>query len=202
MSGSPTPSSDPVVESLSPSLTPFGDKGDIPFLEELLNDDPTPNLPPPLLVFEINETEKIKTLINDPPNPELKDLPPHLEYILMEDDFKSDVQHQRRVNPKIHEVTKAEVIKLLDDGLIYPISVSPWMDFLDTFKFPLIPKPRKRPPSPVLMEHLLNEGCLSVFALLLGHSKDIDAKQWEDTQLVLNGRSCHFHGQRGIGHRS
>ncbi|GKE24245.1 hypothetical protein Tco_1435757 [Tanacetum coccineum] len=44
--------------------------------------------------------------------------------ILMEDDFKSTVQHQRRVNPKIHEVIKKEVIKLLDAGLIYPISDS------------------------------------------------------------------------------
>ncbi|GKB38102.1 reverse transcriptase domain-containing protein, partial [Tanacetum coccineum] len=34
--------------------------------------------------------------------------------ILMEDDFKPAVQHQRRVNPKIHEVIKKEVIKLLD----------------------------------------------------------------------------------------
>ncbi|GKA62973.1 reverse transcriptase domain-containing protein [Tanacetum coccineum] len=38
-----------------------------------------------------------------------------------------DVQHQRRVNPKIHEVIKAKVIKLLDVGLIYPISDSPWV---------------------------------------------------------------------------
>ncbi|GKE04393.1 reverse transcriptase domain-containing protein [Tanacetum coccineum] len=45
----------------------------------------------------------------------------------MEDDFKLAVQHQRRVNPKIHEVIKAEVIKLLDAGLIYPISDSPWV---------------------------------------------------------------------------
>ncbi|GJS24030.1 reverse transcriptase domain-containing protein [Tanacetum coccineum] len=45
--------------------------------------------------------------------------------ILMEDDFKPAVQHQRRVNPKIHEVIKKEVIKLLDAGLIYPISDSP-----------------------------------------------------------------------------
>ncbi|GKC15106.1 reverse transcriptase domain-containing protein [Tanacetum coccineum] len=80
MSGSPIPSSNPVFESLSPSLTPFGDsdflleetntflflddsipsgidnsiydsEGDILFLEELLNDDPTPNLPPPLYVM-------------------------------------------------------------------------------------------------------------------------------------------------------
>nr|GEW54168.1 reverse transcriptase domain-containing protein [Tanacetum cinerariifolium] len=47
--------------------------------------------------------------------------------ILMEDDFKPTVQHQRRVNPKIHKVIKKEVLKLLDAGLIYPISDSPWV---------------------------------------------------------------------------
>nr|GEU65503.1 reverse transcriptase domain-containing protein [Tanacetum cinerariifolium] len=47
--------------------------------------------------------------------------------ILMEDDFKPMVQHQRRVNSKIHEVIKKEVIKLLDAGLIYLISDSPWV---------------------------------------------------------------------------
>ncbi|GJV95180.1 reverse transcriptase domain-containing protein [Tanacetum coccineum] len=47
--------------------------------------------------------------------------------ILMEENAKPVVQHQRRVNPKIHEVIKQEVIKLLDAGLIYPISDSPWM---------------------------------------------------------------------------
>nr|GEV36797.1 reverse transcriptase domain-containing protein [Tanacetum cinerariifolium] len=46
--------------------------------------------------------------------------------ILMEDDFEPAIQHQRRVNPKIHEVIKKEVLKLLDAGLIYPISDSPW----------------------------------------------------------------------------
>nr|GFA57084.1 reverse transcriptase domain-containing protein [Tanacetum cinerariifolium]GFA57109.1 reverse transcriptase domain-containing protein [Tanacetum cinerariifolium] len=35
--------------------------------------------------------------------------------------------NQRRVNPKIHKVIKKEVIKLLDAGLIYPISDSPWV---------------------------------------------------------------------------
>ncbi|GJS44190.1 hypothetical protein Tco_0569233 [Tanacetum coccineum] len=34
---------------------------------------------------------------------------------------------QRRVNPKIHDVIKKEVEKLLDAGLIYPISDSPWV---------------------------------------------------------------------------
>nr|GEV04868.1 reverse transcriptase domain-containing protein [Tanacetum cinerariifolium] len=50
--------------------------------------------------------------------------------ILMEDDFKPAVQHQRRVNPKIHEVIKKEVLKLLDTGLIYPISDSPWVSLV------------------------------------------------------------------------
>nr|GEU48398.1 reverse transcriptase domain-containing protein [Tanacetum cinerariifolium] len=81
---------------------------------------------------------------------ELKDLPPHLEYAFLEgddklpviivkdlsreektalimDDFEPAVQHQRRVNPKIHDVIKQEVLKLLNAGLIYLISNSPWV---------------------------------------------------------------------------
>nr|GEW78784.1 putative reverse transcriptase domain-containing protein [Tanacetum cinerariifolium] len=45
---------------------------------------------------------------------------------LMEDDFKPAVQHQRMVNPKIHDVIKKEVEKLLDARLIYPVFDSPW----------------------------------------------------------------------------
>nr|GEW92670.1 DNA-directed DNA polymerase [Tanacetum cinerariifolium] len=47
--------------------------------------------------------------------------------ILMGEDYKPGVQSQRRVNPKIHDVIKKEVIKLLDAGMIYPISNSPWV---------------------------------------------------------------------------
>nr|GEU94671.1 DNA-directed DNA polymerase [Tanacetum cinerariifolium] len=47
--------------------------------------------------------------------------------ILMEEDYKPAVQSQRRVKPKIHEVIKKEVIKLLDAGMIYSISDSPWV---------------------------------------------------------------------------
>nr|GEY28248.1 reverse transcriptase domain-containing protein [Tanacetum cinerariifolium] len=104
-------------------------------LEAFLNDDPS--LPPP------NQGMYL-------PQVELKDLPPHLEYAfldgedklpviiakdlsvkekaaLIKDDFEPVVQHQRRVNPKIHDVIKKEVPKLLDAGLIYPISDSPWV---------------------------------------------------------------------------
>ncbi|GKE12469.1 reverse transcriptase domain-containing protein [Tanacetum coccineum] len=47
--------------------------------------------------------------------------------ILMEEDYKPVVQHQRRVNPKIHYVIKNEVKKLIDAGLIYPLLDSPWV---------------------------------------------------------------------------
>ncbi|GKD53314.1 hypothetical protein Tco_1286701 [Tanacetum coccineum] len=47
--------------------------------------------------------------------------------ILMEEDYKPAVQHQRCVNPRIYDVIKKEIEKLLDTGLIYPISNSPWV---------------------------------------------------------------------------
>nr|GEV62796.1 reverse transcriptase domain-containing protein [Tanacetum cinerariifolium] len=50
--------------------------------------------------------------------------------ILREDDFKPVVQHQIKVNLKIHNVIKKEVKKLLNAGLIYPISDSPWVSLV------------------------------------------------------------------------
>nr|GEU56197.1 reverse transcriptase domain-containing protein [Tanacetum cinerariifolium] len=47
--------------------------------------------------------------------------------IIREEDFEPAIQHQRRVNPKIHDVIKQEVLKLLDVGLIYLIFDSPWV---------------------------------------------------------------------------
>nr|GEW26535.1 reverse transcriptase domain-containing protein [Tanacetum cinerariifolium] len=87
--------------------------------------------------------------VDEPPEVELKDLPSHLEYTFLEGEdklpaiivedlsveekttlitgFELAVQHQRTVNLKIHDVIKQEVIKLLEAGLIYPISDSPWV---------------------------------------------------------------------------
>src|SRR4051812_1852979 len=47
--------------------------------------------------------------------------------ILMEDDYKPVVQPQRRLNPAMKEVVRKEVAKLLDAGMIYPISDSAWV---------------------------------------------------------------------------
>nr|GEW30506.1 DNA-directed DNA polymerase [Tanacetum cinerariifolium] len=50
--------------------------------------------------------------------------------ILIEDDYKPAVQSQRRVNPKIHDVIKKGVNKLLDAGMIYHISDSSWVSLI------------------------------------------------------------------------
>nr|GEZ02228.1 reverse transcriptase domain-containing protein [Tanacetum cinerariifolium] len=154
----------------------------------LLNSDPEPLLPNQKHYFpeahkdlKVVEPKNNKSYDDEPPEVELKELPPHLEYallgenekwpviiskdlsvneksalievlksqkkaiawkltdirgigpefcshkILLEDYFSPKVQSQRRVNPKIHDVIKKEVEKLLDAGLIYPISNSPWV---------------------------------------------------------------------------
>ncbi|GJU26914.1 reverse transcriptase domain-containing protein [Tanacetum coccineum] len=84
-SGNPTPSSNPIITTSSPSLAPFegGDFGDILLLEKLLNEDPSSPLPPKELTFE--ELKIIKSSIDDPPELELKDLPSHLNKMLNRD---------------------------------------------------------------------------------------------------------------------
>src|SRR5262249_16035347 len=47
--------------------------------------------------------------------------------ILMEEGHHPVIQPQRRLNPNMKEVVKTKVIKLLDVGLIYPISDSSWV---------------------------------------------------------------------------
>ncbi|GJT09324.1 retrovirus-related pol polyprotein from transposon TNT 1-94 [Tanacetum coccineum] len=47
--------------------------------------------------------------------------------ILMDDDFKPFIQPQRCLNPKVQDVVKNEIVKLLNSGLIYPISDSSWV---------------------------------------------------------------------------
>ncbi|XP_076937302.1 uncharacterized protein LOC143604825 [Bidens hawaiensis] len=47
--------------------------------------------------------------------------------ILMEDEYKLVVQPQRRLNPNMQELVKKKALKLMDFGMIYPISNSPWV---------------------------------------------------------------------------
>ncbi|GJS88622.1 reverse transcriptase domain-containing protein [Tanacetum coccineum] len=175
---------DPTSPEVDPTY--YDPEGDILLLEAILNSEPSPPLqgnyfPETRKDLKICEANHENSSVNEPPEVELKDLPPHLEYaflegddklpviiakdlkneekaalievlkshkraiawklsdikginpefcthkILMEEDYEPTVQHQRRVNPKIHDVIKKEVEKLLDAGLIYPISDSPWV---------------------------------------------------------------------------
>jgi hypothetical protein len=47
--------------------------------------------------------------------------------IHLEENSKPSREPQRRLNPAMQEVVRAEVIKLLDAGIIYPISNSKWV---------------------------------------------------------------------------
>nr|GFC28188.1 reverse transcriptase domain-containing protein [Tanacetum cinerariifolium] len=72
-SGSPTPSDDPIVSTTSPTLTPFGDSNFLLFEEA-----------DAFLELKAYEAKTIKSSIDEPPEVELKDLPPHLEYAFLE----------------------------------------------------------------------------------------------------------------------
>ncbi|GJY84383.1 reverse transcriptase domain-containing protein [Tanacetum coccineum] len=177
---------DPTSSEVDPTYQ--DPEGDILILEAILNSEPPPPLPNHEQYMpggrkelKLCEAKAVESSVNEPPEVELKELPPHLEYaflegddklpviiakdlkdeekaallkvlkshkraiawklsdikgvspefcthkILMEEDYEPSVQSQRRVNPKIHDVIKKEVEKLLDAGLIYPISDSPWV---------------------------------------------------------------------------
>ena len=47
--------------------------------------------------------------------------------ILLEENAKTSIKHQRRLNPVMKEVVRNEVLKWLNAGFIYAISNSPWV---------------------------------------------------------------------------
>ena len=47
--------------------------------------------------------------------------------ILLEENAKTSIEHQRRLNPVMKEVVKKEVLKWLNAGFIYAISYNPWV---------------------------------------------------------------------------
>nr|GEZ71577.1 reverse transcriptase domain-containing protein [Tanacetum cinerariifolium] len=120
-SGSRTPSDDPIVSTTSPTLTLFGDSDFLLFEEAdaflaILNSDPSP----PLLNHEqyvpsfkeelkACEAKTIKSSIDEPPEVELKDLPPHLEYAFLEGDNKFPVI----IAKALKDEEKSALIKVL-----------------------------------------------------------------------------------------
>nr|GEX59862.1 reverse transcriptase domain-containing protein [Tanacetum cinerariifolium] len=125
-SGNPTPL-DPIIAFSSPSFTPLegGDfileeietflrtpdelsnldddyyytEGDILYLEKLLNEDPSSNLPP-MKNDDLKQVDVtiMKPSIKEPPELELKDLPSHLEYAFLEGANKLPVIFSKELN--------------------------------------------------------------------------------------------------------
>ena len=79
---------------------------------------------PKLLKFLKNYQESIAWSID-----ELKGISPSIcmHKILLEENAKPFVEHQRRLNPVMKEVVRKEVLKWLNAGFIYAISNSPWV---------------------------------------------------------------------------
>nr|GEV02459.1 reverse transcriptase domain-containing protein [Tanacetum cinerariifolium] len=160
----------------------YDPEGDILLFEAFLNDDPSLPLPIKEYLSVEEKSALIRVLkshkqditwkLSDIKGIELKYC---THKILMDDDFEPVVQHQRRVNPKIHDVIKKEVLKLLDTGLIYPISDSPWI--------------KKRPHSRVLIE------CLPTVACLLGYAMHQEKSHFMVKEGIV---LCHKISKNGI----
>ncbi|GJW08944.1 reverse transcriptase domain-containing protein [Tanacetum coccineum] len=86
-----------VIDPTSPEVDKayYDPEGDILLLESLLNSDPSPSLNQGNYLTEIKKELKVckstQSSIDEPPEVELKDLPPHLEYAFLADNNKLPV---------------------------------------------------------------------------------------------------------------
>ncbi|GJR55901.1 reverse transcriptase domain-containing protein [Tanacetum coccineum] len=101
-SGNPTPS-DPIIASSSP-------QGDILYLEKLLNEDPSPTLPP----IKNDNLKQVDVTLTKPSieellELELKDLPSHLEYAFLEGTYKLPII----ISKELKEEEKSTLLKIL-----------------------------------------------------------------------------------------
>ncbi|GJY20769.1 reverse transcriptase domain-containing protein [Tanacetum coccineum] len=93
----------------------YDSEGDILPLKSFLNDDPSPPpnqgnyLPEIRKELKVCEAKTDKSSIDEPPEVELKDLPPHLEYVFLEGDNKLAVIIAKDLSVK----EKAALIKVL-----------------------------------------------------------------------------------------
>ncbi|GJR42258.1 reverse transcriptase domain-containing protein, partial [Tanacetum coccineum] len=157
--GNSTPYFEPIVDTTSPTLTPFegsdfileeieaelsdtsyksgiddaecDPEKDILLLEAILNSEPFPNhanyFPGVRKELKICEAKTDETSIDEPPEVELKDLPPHLEYAFLEGDNKLPVIIAKDLSVR----EKAALIKVLQShkrAIAWKLSdISPWV---------------------------------------------------------------------------
>nr|GFA21587.1 reverse transcriptase domain-containing protein [Tanacetum cinerariifolium] len=86
------------------------------------------NLPSFKEELKAYEAQTVKSSVDEPSEVELKDMPHHLEYAFLEGDNKLPVIIAKELGSEQKAtLIKKEVKKLLDAGLIYTISDSPWV---------------------------------------------------------------------------
>nr|GEX40338.1 reverse transcriptase domain-containing protein [Tanacetum cinerariifolium] len=123
---------DPDSPELDPSY--YDPEGDIQMLEAILNSDPAPSLPNheqsvPSFTNELKacESKTIKSSVDEPPEVELKDLPPHLEYTFIEGDNKFPVIIAKELGGE----EKAALIKNEENESIPTRLVTGWRVCID-----------------------------------------------------------------------
>nr|GEY06047.1 uncharacterized mitochondrial protein AtMg00810-like [Tanacetum cinerariifolium] len=138
-SGNSTPYYDLIVSTSSMTLTPFGDSDFL--LKEVdaflaLEDDATLSeyLPQVRKELKLYEAKNDKSSIDEPPEVELKDLPPHLEYAFLEGDDKLPVIIAKYLSVK-EKAALIEVLKLHKEAIAWKLS-----DIKDKAKVDVIAK--------------------------------------------------------------
>ncbi|KAK1692569.1 hypothetical protein QYE76_009266 [Lolium multiflorum] len=116
--------------------------------------------------------------------------------INMEDDAKPVVEHQRRLIPKMKEVVRNEVLRLLEAGIIYPIADSRWVSPVHC-----VPKKGGMTVVPNDNDELIPQRVVVGYRMCIDFRKV--NKRCEETNLVLNWEKCHFMVNEGIvlGHK-
>nr|GEW16176.1 reverse transcriptase domain-containing protein [Tanacetum cinerariifolium] len=120
-----TPYFEPIVSNSSQNLTPF-DESDFLLFEEAdaflaVDDEPISPEFDATYYDPKGDILILEALLNSDPEPP----PTNQKHYFPE--AHNDLKSQRRVNLKIYDFIKKEVEKLLDAGLIYPISDRPWV---------------------------------------------------------------------------
>ncbi|GJT48215.1 reverse transcriptase domain-containing protein [Tanacetum coccineum] len=160
-------------------------------LNDWLNSDPyCPPLPPEEQKFE--ELKTVEPYSDEPPELELKDLPPHLEYMFLEGTDKLPVI----IAKDLKDEDKTALLKVLRShkrAIAWKMSDIKGIDpKFCTYK--------------ILIEENVNPRCNikdgDSFSSCLSYL-DKMLKRCEDTNLVLNWEKCHFMVKEGIvlGHK-
>ncbi|GJR76680.1 reverse transcriptase domain-containing protein [Tanacetum coccineum] len=112
---------------------------DILYLEQLLNEDPSPTLPPNKNEdLKQSEVTKAKPLIEEPPELELKDLPSHLEYAYLEGNDKLPVIIAKGLKDDEKEAL-LKVLKLHKRAIAWKIT-----DIKGYFQIPIDPQDQEK----------------------------------------------------------